>query len=194
LLEPLQYICKNNYITFNKKQFKQTKGIPQGLCVSYILSSFYYANLEDAQLTFLRKESIPGQVTRPGQNAAELELNCLLRLTDDYLLMTSDKNNAMLFIEKMHDLSKVSNFRFNMKKLKTNFQLNLQKIGCDKDQLGAHNVETSTIMNWIGISINMDTLNLMPNINLSKEAVLCTLNINLQTNQSILWLKKKLKS
>ena len=28
LLEPLQYICKNNSITFNKKQFKQTKGIP----------------------------------------------------------------------------------------------------------------------------------------------------------------------
>jgi hypothetical protein len=48
LLTPLQYIAKHNYITFNKKQFKQTKGIPQGLCVSYILSSFYYATLEDA--------------------------------------------------------------------------------------------------------------------------------------------------
>jgi len=36
-------------------------------------------------------------------------------------------------------------------------------------------------MNWIGISINMETLNLMPNINVNKEAVLCTLNINLQT-------------
>ncbi len=57
----------------------------------------------------------------------------MLRLTDDYLLMTSDKNNAMLFIEKMHDLSKVSNFKFNMKKLKTNFQLNLKKIGCPKE-------------------------------------------------------------
>ena len=44
----LQYIAKHNYITFNKKQYKSTKGIPQGLCVSYILSSFYYANLEDA--------------------------------------------------------------------------------------------------------------------------------------------------
>lgn len=89
--------------------------------MSYILSSFYYANLEDSQLTFLRKELIPGQITRPGQSGAEIELNCLLRLTDDYLLMTTDKNNAMLFIEKMHDLSKVSNFKFNMKKLKTNF-------------------------------------------------------------------------
>lgn len=59
LLHPLQYIAKNNYITFNKKQFKQTKGIPQGLCVSYILSSFYYANLEDSLLQFLRRESMP---------------------------------------------------------------------------------------------------------------------------------------
>ena len=60
LLTPLQYIAKHNYITFNKKQFKQTKGIPQGLCVSYILSSFYYATLEDAQLEFLRKEELGG--------------------------------------------------------------------------------------------------------------------------------------
>lgn len=29
------------------------------------------------------------------------ELNLLMRLTDDYLLMTSEKNNAMLFIEKL---------------------------------------------------------------------------------------------
>lgn len=56
-----------------------------------------------------------------------------MRLTDDYLLMTTSKNNAMLFIEKMHELSKISNFKFNMKKLKTNFYLNLQKIGCTKE-------------------------------------------------------------
>jgi hypothetical protein len=40
----------------------------------------------------------------------------------------------------------------------------------------------------------METLCLMPNINVKKDAVLCTLNVNLQTSQSILWLKKKLKS
>ena len=63
-----------------------------------------------------------------GTNA--IELNCLMRLTDDYLLMTTSKANAMLFIEKMYKLSQVSNFKFNMRKLRTNFQLNLQKIGC----------------------------------------------------------------
>lgn len=79
----------------------------------------------------MRRELIPGQPD-PQSNRVntELELNCLMRLTDDYLLMTTNKNNAMLFIEKMHELSKTSNFKFNMKKLKTNFYLNLQKIGC----------------------------------------------------------------
>ena len=151
-MNPLQYIAKNNYITFNKKQFKQTKGIPQGLCVSYILSSFYYANLEDTQLQFLRREEVGDMLdnadinqmdedgnekgvapirTDAGDSAiSNVELNCLMRLTDDYLLMTTSKNNAMLFIEKMYKLSQISNFKFNMRKLKTNFYLNLQKIGC----------------------------------------------------------------
>jgi len=40
----------------------------------------------------------------------------------------------------------------------------------------------------------MQTLQLLPNINTKKEGVLCTLNVNMQTNQSIMWLKKKLKS
>ena len=53
-----------------------------------------------------------------------------MRLTDDYLLMTTEKNNAMLFIEKLYQLSLGNYFKMNMKKLKTNFVLNLQKIGC----------------------------------------------------------------
>lgn len=49
-------------------------------------------------------------------------------------------------------------------------------------------------MDWIGITIDMNTLNIIPNINTKKDAVLCTLNVNMQTNESIMWLKKKLKS
>jgi hypothetical protein len=65
--------------------------------VSYILSSFYYANLEENVLGFLRKPATHGSLTP--------ELNLLMRLTDDYLLMTTEKNNAMLFIEKLCQLS-----------------------------------------------------------------------------------------
>lgn len=34
----------------------------------------------------------------------------------------------------------------------------------------------------------------MQNINTKKEGILCTLNINMQTRESVLWLKRKLKS
>ena len=50
------------------------------------------------------------------------------------------------------------------------------------------------MFNWIGIGIHMKTLGLVPNINLSKHAVLSTLSVNMQTRESTLWLKKKLKS
>lgn len=81
-----------------------------------------------------------------------------------------------------------------MKKCKTNFVLNLQKIGCqDTNELENQNICTD-LMDWIGITIDMKTLNIIPNINTKKDAVLCTLNVNMQTNESIMWLKKKLKS
>ena len=48
-------------------------------------------------------------------------------------------------------------------------------------QFDKQNIDV-TLCNWIGISIDMKTLQLIPNINTKKEAVLCTLNINLQTN------------
>ena len=85
--------------------------------MSYILSGFYYANLEENVLGFLRNEKPTG----PG---ATSELNLLMRLTDDYLLITTEKNNAMLFIEKLCMLSQGNYFKFNMKKLKTNFAIN----------------------------------------------------------------------
>jgi hypothetical protein len=58
------------------------------------------------------------------------DINCLMRLTDDYLLMTTSKSNAVQFVERLYRLSQVSNFKFNRKKLKTNFELNLERIGC----------------------------------------------------------------
>lgn len=124
---------------------------------------------------------------------AKPEINLLMRLTDDYLLMTTEKNNAMLFIEKLYQLSMGNYFKFNMKKLKTNFVLNLQKIGCTNTTQDLASIDEE-LFNWIGISIDTNNLNIIQNINIKKEGILCTLNVNMQTNESILWLKKKLKS
>jgi hypothetical protein len=51
-----------------------------------------------------------------------------MRQTDDYLLVTTSKPNAMLFIERLYQVSLANNFKFNMKKLRTNFALNVSKI------------------------------------------------------------------
>ena len=59
----------------------------------------------------------------------------MMRLTDDYLLMTTNKNNAMLVIEQLQKLSNTNYFKMNLKKLKTSFPLNLKKIGCTKEDL-----------------------------------------------------------
>ena len=117
VLNPIDYIICNNYITFNKRQFKQRKGIPQGMCVSYILSSFYYSCLEDRALRFLKP-----------QNVTDGSLNCVMRLTDDYLLMTTSKSNAMLFIERLFALSAENGYKFNAKKLRANFPVNIEKL------------------------------------------------------------------
>ena len=167
------------------------------MCVSYILSSFYYATLEQQALEFLRKDEVGWNEAKQDEEVPEKQgkdINCLMRLTDDYLLMTTSKSNAMLFIEKLYKLSQVSNFKFNRKKLKTSFQLNLERIGIPGGAEGQVQNIDKIMCDWIGISIDMATLQLIPNINTSKEAQLCTLNVNMQTNQSVVWLKKKLKS
>ena len=81
-----------------------------------------------------------------------------MRLTDDYLLMTTSKNNAMLFIEKLYQLSQRSNFKFNRKKLKTSFHINLSKIGVPGAEMDEQQCIDKVMCSWIGISIHMETL------------------------------------
>lgn len=50
------------------------------------------------------------------------------------------------------------------------------------------------MFNWIGISIDTKTMSMVPNMILTKDAILCSLNVNISTKKSILWLKRKLKS
>jgi hypothetical protein len=197
------------------------------MCVSGILSSFYYACLEEQAIGFLKRDSNPADGTK--------ELNCVMRLTDDYLLITDSKPNALLFVERLVAMAARNRFRFNMAKLKANFQFNVYKIGAaveaarleakaaalaakgEKLDISAADLQAAKaasslanqqaqkaldksqladgrMFHWIGISIDTKTLGLIPGAPVKKEAVLCTLNVNMQTKQSVAWLKKKLKS
>ena len=80
------------------------------------------------------------------------------RLTDDYLLITSNKDNAIEFIKKMFKLSQKNNFRFNMHKLKTNFTLDWDKMDFHLENYSVKQNVSKDIINWIGISIDTESL------------------------------------
>ncbi|KAG5987159.1 hypothetical protein E4U43_005206, partial [Claviceps pusilla] len=76
---------QRNLVKFGKKYYRQKRGIPQGSVLSSFLCNYFYADLERKHLGFLSGA------------------DCLLmRLTDDFLLITLDQDKAVKFVETMH--------------------------------------------------------------------------------------------
>jgi len=86
MLDLLEDHVERNVVKIGKKFFRQKTGIPQGSVLSSLLCNYFYAELERECLGFLKKhESI------------------LLRLIDDFLLITTNKDHARQFLQIMHD-------------------------------------------------------------------------------------------
>lgn len=74
-----------NLVRIGKKYYRQKTGIPQGSVLSSTLCNYFYADLERNHLSFLQ------------------EANCLLlRLIDDFILITTDQEKARQFVGVMH--------------------------------------------------------------------------------------------
>jgi telomerase reverse transcriptase len=74
-----------NMIKIGKKFYRQKRGIPQGSVLSSMLCNYFYADLEATHLSFLQSED-----------------SLLLRLIDDFLLITTNQQHAMQFLQIMH--------------------------------------------------------------------------------------------
>lgn len=74
----------NNIIKIGHKYRKSAQGIPQGSILSSFLCNFFYDHFEKTKLSFLRPQS-----------------SLLLRVIDDFLLITTDKTDAMQFVTTM---------------------------------------------------------------------------------------------
>lgn len=98
----------------------QTKGVPQGLSVSYILSSFYYSALENAVMKQIKFES---------------PLRIMMRMTDDYLMITDSMSDAHKFVSALIKLSEAGLIKFNKKKLKANFPVNMKGVVFESSQV-----------------------------------------------------------
>lgn len=90
LLHLLRQHVEQNMVRIGKRFYRQKSGIPQGSVLSSLLCNYFYADLEATHLAFLHEGGV-GQAN-----------SVLLRLIDDFLLVTTDKEHARRFLEVMH--------------------------------------------------------------------------------------------
>jgi telomerase reverse transcriptase len=85
LMRLLREHVERNLVKMGKKFYRQKKGIPQGSVLSSILCNFFYAQLERDVLSFA------------------LGSECLLlRLLDDFILITVNQEHAERFMRVLH--------------------------------------------------------------------------------------------
>lgn len=83
LLNMLREHITSNTVKLGKKHYRQENGIPQGSILSSLLCSFFYGAFEAENLSFLDEHSL------------------LIRLIDDFLLVTTEPAAARRFLDVM---------------------------------------------------------------------------------------------
>lgn len=106
ILSLLAEHIERNMVKIGKKFYRQKEGIPQGSVVSSLLCNYFYADLEAKHLSFLQ-----------GSNTL------LLRLIDDFLLITTNHAHAKQFLQTMHDGLPEYGVRVNPDKTLVNFEV-----------------------------------------------------------------------
>ena len=133
-LDLLQDHIERNIIKIGKKFFRQKAGIPQGSVLSSLLCNYFYAELEKECLGFLKEDQ-----------------SILLRLIDDFLLITTNKDHAKKFLQVMHDGVEKYGVEVNPAKSLANFDvvINGSQVPC---------LHGGTGFPYCGNSINTETL------------------------------------
>ena len=102
----LQEHVEQHIVKIGKRYYRQKKGIPQGSALSTYLCNFFYGQLESQYLKF---------VAGPG--------TLLLRLIDDFLLVTTDSRRARRFVQIMHDSIEEFGVEVDVRKSLVNFDM-----------------------------------------------------------------------
>lgn len=133
LLDLLQQHVRNNVVKIGKKHYRQTEGIPQGSVLSSLLCSFFYTAFEHDQLGFLDRSN-----------------TLLVRLIDDFLLITTDLSSARKFLRAMTAPQAQYGIIVNPDKTLANFEA----------AIGAHKVPRHMGKSFPYCGITIDTVDL----------------------------------
>jgi telomerase reverse transcriptase len=106
LMHLLREHVERNIVKIGKRFFRQKTGIPQGSILSSILCNYFYAEFERDFLGFAHGSDC-----------------LLLRLLDDFLLITVDRQHAERFVRVMHRGHADYGIQVKLTKSMTNFDV-----------------------------------------------------------------------
>lgn len=136
---------QRNLVKIGKKFYRQKAGIPQGSILSSLLCNYFYADLEATHFGFLQSGN-----------------SLLLRLIDDFLLITTDQSSAKAFLQIMHDGLPAYGVRVNPTKTLANFEMSINGIRVPR-LMGGRSFP------YCGNYIDTKTLNVTKDIDRSKD-------------------------
>ena len=147
LMHLLHEHVERNLVMIGKRFYRQRKGIPQGSILSSILCNYFYAELERDILSFA------------------LGSDCLLlRLLDDFLLITVNRQHAERFVRVMHRDHMDYGVQIKLTKSMTNFDV------VTDDGFRVPRCSPDTHFLYCGVCINMTTLEVRKNTERSTRA------------------------
>ncbi|XP_055749231.1 telomerase reverse transcriptase [Salvelinus fontinalis] len=137
VLEFFTQMLSSCVVQFGKKTFRQRQGIPQGSVVSSLLCCLCYGHMEN--LLF------PNVSQRGG---------CLMRLVDDFLLITPDLSQAQTFLKTLMAGVPQYGCVVNPQKVAVNFPLR-EGVSCPA---GVRLLPLRCLFPWCGLLLNTYTL------------------------------------
>lgn len=147
ILDLLHQHVESNIVKLGKRCYRQREGIPQGSIVSSLLCSYFYAELERTMLNFVDSDD-----------------SLLLRLIDDFLLITADRDVAEKFMRAMH--AGIPEFGVEVKADKSRINFDM-KIG----GVAVARLPERTEFPYCGNAINTVTLDLSKDMERRKASV-----------------------
>lgn len=139
LLDLLKNHVERNMVKIGKKFFRQKEGIPQGSVLSSLLCNCFYAKLEAEHLPFASQEN-----------------GLLLRLIDDFLFITSEKEDAIKFLKIMHDGLEEYGVEVNPTKSLVNFNVEINQSVISKTPTGSAFPYCGTMVHTKTLEIRKD--------------------------------------
>ena len=139
LLDLLRQHVEQNVVKIGKKFFRQKEGIPQGSVLSSLLCNFFYAEFEKECLDFLNQSD-----------------SLLLRLIDDFLLITTDQLHATRFVQIMHEGNKKYGVNVRVDKSLTNFESTVNAASLPRLKFGAGFPYCGTMIDTVTLEITKD--------------------------------------